>query len=379
PIVTFVDPALQPMDNFGGRFVLSADGTTAVFGTCSGVVYIYSRINGVWQTSPAAVIHDPSPSNNGPCGNEFGISLAISADGNTALIGAATAPVNGVPQAGMVYVFARSSGVWSPAPVAVFTDPGDVKWDMFGASVALSADGTIALIGTTHALGSDRVFEFSKTAGSWNTIPTAQINIPSDADSGGTSISLSSNADKALIGLPSVNNILGAAYLYTADNQIWSNTATAVFNAPAGLDVFGIGGTLSGNGTVAAIPYGNNVYIYVPTAGKWPSQATTVLTTEPPVADYCGYYSFGQVALSPAGSMLLVGVSEDPTALVIPPPPPGCVDGAIGRAYIYESSDNWMPPNPAPSPTGSSGGGSFGWLSVILLSLLAIRRRAMRC
>ena len=377
PTVTFIDPSLQSNDSFGGAFALSADGTTALFTTCSGVVYVYSRINEIWQTASVATLHDPGSGNAGCSGDAFGSVLALSADGNTALVNAPVASVNGVAQAGIVYVFTRNNGVWSPTPAAVFTDPGVVQWDMFGSSIALSADGTVALIGTNHVSGSDRVFVFTQTAGSWNTTPSAQINIPPDGGLGAF-VSLSSNADTALIGLPTMNRGAGAVYVYTATNGTWSATPAAIFSDPPGEDVFGIGSVLSGNGSVAIVDPGN-AYIFVREGGSWSPQAVTVIMPQPPTANFCGQYGINDVALSQAGNELLAGATEDPSAQVNPPPcSPGQVDGAVGRAYIYETSTNWINPTPPGSPpgnSGGSGGGSFGWLMVIWFSGLVLRRR----
>jgi hypothetical protein len=72
----------------GGGFAvaLSADGNTAIIGepndnNCAGAVWVYTRTGGVWtQQGGKLVVPDPVG-----C---FGVSVAISADGNTAIVGA---------------------------------------------------------------------------------------------------------------------------------------------------------------------------------------------------------------------------------------------------------------------------------------------------
>ena len=73
-------------------------------------------------------------------------SLALSANGTTALVGAPSAGTGGE-----VYVLAFSNGSWSL--VNVLSDPGNTTNDGFGSSVALSANGSLALIGEPGLLG----------------------------------------------------------------------------------------------------------------------------------------------------------------------------------------------------------------------------------
>ena len=83
----------------------------------------------------------------------FGYSVALSADGNTALIGARYDTAN-ENEAGAAWVFTRSGSTWTQqggklngtghAGETLFDHIGEGE---FGASVALSADGDTALIG----------------------------------------------------------------------------------------------------------------------------------------------------------------------------------------------------------------------------------------
>ena len=72
----------------------------------------------------------------------FGESVALSADGNTALVGAGQ-DNGGV---GGVWVFTRSAGVWTQQG-AKLTGAGESGAGLFGGSVSLSADGDTAMIG----------------------------------------------------------------------------------------------------------------------------------------------------------------------------------------------------------------------------------------
>lgn len=375
PTATFIDPGLQHLDAFGGILALSADGGTALIGTATGAVYIYCRSSSGWSSSPSAVLNDPDASNSGLLGDDFGSALAISAGGDTALVGVDGAAVNGVSGAGKVYVFAQSNGVWSLTPVAVFTDPGSVKDDRFGISVALSSDGTVALVGTASLSNPGRGFVFNKSGNSWNSTPVATFNLPGTSDQLFGSVALSANGQVALISSGNADGGYGAVYVYALASGIWPAAPSSVFDGPPGQALFGFGGvTLSGSGLIAAVPSGD-VYIYTQTGGSWLTQPITVLTAEPPVANFCGGYAFAGVGMSSDGSEALIGAPEMPSGVISPSPcSPSQVDGAVGRAYIYETSTNWISPTPPVSPggnSGGSGGGSFGWVTVILIFGLA--------
>ena len=89
-------------------------------------------------------------------GDGFGISVALSADGNALAIGSynessnATG-VNGnqadnsASQSGAAYTFTRSGNIWSQQDYVKASNTG--PFDLFGISVALSADGSVLAVG----------------------------------------------------------------------------------------------------------------------------------------------------------------------------------------------------------------------------------------
>jgi hypothetical protein len=72
----------------------------------------------------------------------FGTSVALSADGNTALIGGPTDNTN----VGAAWLFTRSDGGWTQRG-AKLTPNDETGAGQFGAALTLSADGDTALIG----------------------------------------------------------------------------------------------------------------------------------------------------------------------------------------------------------------------------------------
>lgn len=257
PTATFIDPALHTLDKFGSYVALSEDGSTALIGGGTMTVYVYSKINGAWSTAPSAVINDPDATDVGVYGDCFGCALALSADGNTALVGAFGANENGINGVGKAYIFVRSNGVWSTVPVATLSDPGSVEYAGFGYSVALSANGDAALIGTNRMPTAVRAFVFSQNNNAWSATPVATFDVsePGEFNYDGSSVALSASGDVALIGAQGVNNGTGVAYAYKAINGVWPISPSMTFDDPAASagDHFGASVELSSDGIVAAI------------------------------------------------------------------------------------------------------------------------------
>src|SRR5579859_2370038 len=108
---------------------------------------------------------------DGAANDGFGISAALSADGRTALIGANRWPGDKqYTEQGAAYVFTEDNGNWSQ--YAELTASDGTLCNYFGSSVALSGDGSIALIGAPGKQVKDKanqgvVYVFTQNNGSW--------------------------------------------------------------------------------------------------------------------------------------------------------------------------------------------------------------------
>jgi hypothetical protein len=131
---------------FGFRVALSSDGKTALIGgptdnSTLGAAWVFARSGSTWTQQGEKLT---GSGESGP-GN-FGLSVALSSDGNTALIGASAD--NGY--VGAAWVFTRSGSTWAQQGEKL-TGGGEVlnggRDAYFGGSVAVSSDGTTALIG----------------------------------------------------------------------------------------------------------------------------------------------------------------------------------------------------------------------------------------
>ena len=88
------------------------------------------------------------------------MSVALSADGKTALIGGPSRS-----DSGAAWVFTRSGGTWDQQGGKLTGGSGDGR---FGCCVALSADGTTALFGGPFDDGSKgAAWAFTRSGASW--------------------------------------------------------------------------------------------------------------------------------------------------------------------------------------------------------------------
>src|SRR5262249_17494023 len=128
----------------GISVAVSADGNTALVGgwgdhNQAGAAWVFTRSGGVWTQRGGRVVGN---GRGGGGGGGQGRSVALSADGNTAIVGGSA----DAGAKGAAWVFTRSGGVWTQqGPKLVGSGSADVPNQ--GISVALSADGNTALVG----------------------------------------------------------------------------------------------------------------------------------------------------------------------------------------------------------------------------------------
>ena len=126
----------------GCSVALSADGNTAIVGgpddnSGTGAAWVYTRSGGVWTQQGSKLV------GTGAVGTRLARhSVALSADGNTAIVGGFGDNSN----TGAAWVFTRSGGVWTQQG-SKLVGTGAVGAADQGSSVALSADGNTAIVG----------------------------------------------------------------------------------------------------------------------------------------------------------------------------------------------------------------------------------------
>ncbi len=179
----------------GKSVALSADGNTALvagFGDNGGVgaTWVFTRSVGVWSQQGNKLVGSGA---NGIPGQ--GSAVALSADGSTALVGGFT---DG-QRVGAAWVFTRSGGVWAQQG-GKLTGAGTIGIANVGISTALSADGNAALIGgpsDNNGLGA--VWVFTRSGGLWNQQGNKLMGSPVDAGNQGSAVALSADGFAALV------------------------------------------------------------------------------------------------------------------------------------------------------------------------------------
>ena len=179
----------------------------------------------------------------------FGADVALSADGNTALVGGPYD--NG--DAGAAWVFTRSGSTWTQEGLKL-TGGGAVNPAQFGWSVALSADGNTALVG--GRLDNDGVgaaWVFTRSGSTW-TQQGSKLTGAGASGFGlfGLDVALSADGNTAVIGGPEDNNGVGAMWVFTRSGSTWTQQGAKLtgsgMNGPAG---FGASVAVSSNGNTA--------------------------------------------------------------------------------------------------------------------------------
>lgn len=338
-------PTEEAEGNHSGISVaLSGDGSTALVGapyaTPSGEVFVFAHTaSGEWisQGPPLSVAQT-----SGAQEARFGKSLALSHDGSTALIGG---PHSDEGQ-GAAWVFTRRESGWEM--VQKLTVPANSAPDRFGRSVALSGDGSTALVGApadSNERGSAWTFSYSGSTWSVQQQLTGSEEIGAGAF--GRSVALSSNGQVALVGGPADAATKGAAWGFTRTGASWSETKLTGAGESAQAR-FGYSVALSGDGTTALIgaPYDGSedqgaAATFTHTETTWTEQAPKLAIGE---ADALFGYA---VALSGDGAHALIGA------------PRAQVPNGAAWTYTRRSDNAWGEADRLSEPA-QGGYGRFG-------------------
>jgi hypothetical protein len=149
-------------------------------------------------------------------------------------------------------MFTLRHGIWSQT--AVLTASRGAPNDAFGYSVALSALGSTALVGAPGRNSSTgAAYVFILRGGTWSrtTELAASRGVPNDDF--GAAVALSASGTTALVGASGRDSFTGAAYVFTLRGGTWSQTAELAASRGAPNDIFGSTVGLSAAGTTALV------------------------------------------------------------------------------------------------------------------------------
>jgi hypothetical protein len=253
---------------------LSADGNTALIGAPGGCgpncpsgggAAVLTRSGSTWtkQEELGSGLHETSCDPGFEGLTDFGTSVALSADGNTALVGGPRRCYENCPQGGTASVFTRSGSTWTRQGEKL-TGGGEIGEGLFGSSVALSSDGNTALIGgpadesragCCGPEGRGAAWVFIRSGATW-TQQGEKLNGGGEIGEGlfGSSVALSAGGDTALIGGPGDNHEAGAAWMFTRSGSTWTQQGEKLTaSGESGKGLFGKSVALSSDGITALI------------------------------------------------------------------------------------------------------------------------------
>ena len=305
---------------------------------------------------------------NTAAAQEFGQAIAVSADGNTLVVGAPTESsaslgINGdqsgnaAHYSGAAYVFRRVAGSWSQQ--AYLKASNAIAGARFGGAFALSSDGNTLAVGSTNEAsiaagingnqadtsrpGAGAVYIFRYSAGTWTQGAYVKASNPQLADFG-TSVGLSGDgvvlavgANLESSGATGINGDQtnttaaqsGAVYLFrrAGAGNTWAQEAYVKASNTAAMQTFGTAVALSQDGTTLSVgaigeasaatgvdgdqtdssaPNSGAVYVFRNSAGSWAQQAYLKAS-----AVHAGEQFGSSLALAMDGNTLAVGAPGD--------------------------------------------------------------------
>jgi hypothetical protein len=244
-----------------GPIAISGDGRTVVIryefdeaGDIGGPVMMFVRRRDRWVRQ--AWISNPHAGDSSTVAGTFGGRLALSADGNTALVGCGS---GATPTGeGEDYFYVRTGGSWRLAQhVIVALNPSNL-----GGGV-LSGDGTTALLNWGADQNGERFATFGRSGDAWvQQGPLASAAYP-------TGIS----AD----GQTAIAALLGGLQILVRSGSTWTIAQTV---GVSGTIPFGVSAALSGNGASLVVGSKGQLagrgtgLVYSRTNGAWTKTAT---------------------------------------------------------------------------------------------------------
>lgn len=227
-------------DGFGFSVSVSSNGNTVAVGAWkddggAGSVYVYKLINSSWEeTKITASVRTNS---------SFGLSVSISADEHTIIVGA----YHDAP-GGSAYIYKWDGISWIETKLT--TPVGSTS---FGFHVAVSSDGNIVAVGTPTGTGTAYVYRWNNST--WNETKITA----SDGEAGdyfGRIVSLSADGNTLLTGAyrDTIDGIVGqgSAYIFKYSGSVWNETKITASDGES-TDYFGYSASLSSNGNTMII------------------------------------------------------------------------------------------------------------------------------
>jgi hypothetical protein len=324
----------------GASVAVSGDGNTTIVGGPSdnrslGAAWVFSRSGDVWTQQGNKLVGSGAGEPALSLGQ--GMSVALSADGNTAIVGGWGAEG--------AWVFTRS-GAWSQQGKKL-VGTGAVGKARQGMSVALSADGNTALVGGwSDNSRTGAAWVFTRSGGVWT--QQGKKLVGTDAVGRacqGTSVALSADGNTAILGGPGDNRwdrlapfglgATGAAWVFTRSDSIWTQQNKLVSSSAVAR--LGTSVALSADGNIAVVggfaEDGGVALVFTRTGAQWAQEKKLAGTG-------AVGKSAPSVALSADGSVVMLGASND--------------NGGLGAAWVFTRGGGYWTEDKNLADTGAA-------------------------
>ncbi|MGE5621173.1 MAG: T9SS type A sorting domain-containing protein [archaeon] len=336
----------------GQSVAISADGNTAIIGGSTdnnniGAAWIFVRQNGAWTQQGSKLV------GTGYIGNpNQGSSVSISSDGNTVIVGALIDNYG----KGAAWIFTRAGGVWTQQG-SKLVGTGAAGNARQGCSVALSSDGNTAIVGGRDDNGGyGAAWIFTRQSGTW----TQQGGKLIKTDGGGTAglgyaVSLSADGNTAILGGALYFSNTGGAWIFTRAGGVWTQQGSRLVGTESGAgDLQGYAVDISSDGNTAIIGgIGNNgrigaAWIFTRAGGTWTQQGGKLVGSGSTGPANQG----GGVSLSSDGNTAVVGGSND--------------DAGKGAVWVFSrQGGTWTQLGNKLVGAGAAGVAILGWSAAI--------------
>jgi len=349
-----------PGEGFGASVALSANGSTALVGALYHEVYVFTEEGSTWRSTRI----EPPPET--ACPGRFGEAVAISEDGNTAIIG----DPYGCPEDldGSAWIYVRSGSTWTVQAGPLHGEEEINPFgndDEFGSTVALSGDGNTALVGAEGEDGGDSsalgaAWVYKRSGSTWSQ-DGPKLNPPGEQPgaSFGRSVALSGDGTHALIGTGPEKNEGSGAWIFDRGPSGWTAQARLASGENTSFNgAFGWTVALSRSGSTALVggpetapEEAGEAWAFRCSADGWIREPI-----QPPVSAAEGRFGYS-VALGAEGATALVSAPGEPkqigTAFVFsgPPDAPGfCAGSATSTGNPGGGSPSGSPNSTAKTP-----------------------------
>ncbi|HSY52202.1 MAG TPA: WD40 repeat domain-containing protein [Thermoanaerobaculia bacterium] len=305
----------------GSSVALSADGNTAIIGgphdnSDVGAVWIWTRQGEVWTQQGNKLVAPDAVSVK-----QQGTSVSLSADGDTALVGGG----------GAAWVWIRGGGAWTQQSRRL-TDPNSAGFLSTGYSVCLSADGNTAIVGASDAV-TGGAWIWTRSGGVWTPQSNKLVGSGSVSSSRGAveafSVALSADGNTAMVGGIDDNNYRGASWVWTRNAGVWTQQGPKLVGQTGTEQGYSVALSADGNTAIVAA-MGSNL-VWTRSGQIW---------TE--VGDLAGAQTFGAYGAI-AGNQTSAALSADGNTAIVGSP---LDNGDVGAAWIWERSGGFWTQQP---------------------------------